>query len=116
MANYTPTTPTIAGIAPASNAAAAGDAVLNAKGTTLLRVNNASGGSINLTLAAQQTTRAADGTFPAMTLANQVIAVPAGASRLIGPINPAFNDGNGYVQMSWSATASVTWESYFPNA
>jgi hypothetical protein len=38
-----------------------------------------------------------------------VVAVPAGAERLIGPFEYArFKDANGLVQLAYSATASVT--------
>lgn len=115
MAALTKVTPALAGTAttPAS-AAAGGDSVANPRGNTILRVTNGGGSSINVTLAAQVTTRAADGTFPAMTLANQVIAVANGTTKLIGPIPPAFNDGNGNVQITYSAVTSVTIEAIDP--
>lgn len=115
MAALTKVSPTLAGTAttPAS-AAAGGDSVANPRGNTILRVTNGSGGSINVTLAAQVTARAADGTFPAMTLSNNVVAVAAGATKLIGPIPPAFNDGNGAVQITYSAVTSLTIEAIDP--
>lgn len=112
MATLTKTTPTLAGTVPSSNNAAAGDQVANPKGKTYLRVTNGSGSSINVTLTAQSTTRAADGTFPSMTLSNQVVAVANGTSKVIGPIPPAFVDGSGYTQIAYSATTSVTVEAW----
>lgn len=115
MPDITPVSPSISGVNPAPAAATAGDAIINQRGNALLRVNNGGGASINVTLAAgSNPVRPADGNFPAMTLTNQVVAVPAGASRLIGPIPPSFNDGNGKVQLAYSATASVTVEAYQP--
>ena len=46
-----------------------------------------------------------------IALSNLVVAVPAGAERMIGPFPPqAFNalDGSGLADVTWSATASVT--------
>lgn len=112
MAAITPVKPTIAGVANGSVAASAGgDTVTNPSGNVLVRVTNGSGASINLTIAAgANPTRPADGAFPAMTLGNQVVAVPAGATRIVGPIPPAFNDGNGNVALTYSAVTSVTVE------
>ena len=109
MAVITPVTASMAGVNPAPAAASGGgDSVNNARGNTFLRVNNGGGGSINVTIAAQIATRPADGTFPAMTLANNVVAVPAGQQRIIGPIPPAFNDSGGNAQITYSGVTSVT--------
>jgi len=108
MATYTPVTPAIAGTVMAPAAVAASDTFANPRGNAFLYVKNASGGSINVTLTAQQTARPADGPFPSMTLANNVVAVGAGVEKLIGPIPAAFNDGNGNVTVGYSATTSVT--------
>ena len=116
MATLTKVTPTLAGTAttPAS-AAAGGDQVANPRGNTTLRVVNGGGSSINVTLAAgANPTRASDGNFPAMTLAANVVAVAAGASKLIGPIPTAFNDSGGNVQIAYSAVTSVTVEAIDP--
>lgn len=116
MADITPVKPLITGIATGSAAASAGgDAVLNNRGNVILRVTNANGSSVNVTLAAQQTARGTDGNFPPMTLANAVIAVPNATSRLIGPIPPAFNDGNNKVQVTYSASSGVTIEAIDPS-
>ena len=113
MANVSPTTPVITGVAPISTTpAAGGDSFDNPRGDLMLRVANGSGASINVTLTAQQTTRPGDGQFPPATLANQVIAVAAGTTKVIGPIPPAFNDTNSRVAVATSAQASVTIESY----
>lgn len=116
MADITPVVPALAGTNPSGVAASGGgDAVLNPRGNVLIRVNNGGGSSINVTLAVgPNPTRPGDGTFPAMTLANQVVAVPNGQSRIIGPVPPAFNDGAGKVQVTYSAVTSVTVEAYQP--
>ncbi|MCZ7633434.1 MAG: hypothetical protein M5U20_08125 [Phycisphaerales bacterium] len=111
MADLTPVRPSIDGVNPGAVAASSGgDAIVNPRGKAILRVNNGGGSSINVTLAAQITSRPGDGTFPPQTVANKVVAVPAGASRVIGPIPPAFNDGNGKAQVTYSAVTSVTVE------
>lgn len=116
MATVNPVAPAVTGVNPSGVAAeSGGDAIPNPRGNVLIRVNNGGGGSINVTLAVgPNPTRPADGTFPAMTLTNQVIAVPAGQSRIIGPVPPAFNDGTGKVQVSYSSVTSVTVEAYQP--
>lgn len=110
MAALTVVTCAISGTNPAPvSAAGGGDSVVNPRGDVMLLVTNGAGAPINVTLAAgANPTRAADGTFPAMTLANQVIAVTNGQSRLIGPIPAAFNDANGLVQITYSSATSVT--------
>lgn len=111
MADLTVVTPAMSGVNPAPvSCSAGGDAVPNPRGRAVVRVANGSGGSINVTFAAVLTNRPADGQFPAMTLGNGVIAIPAGAARLIGPIPTAFNDGNGKVQITYSAVTSMTIE------
>lgn len=111
MAAITPVNPSIGGVQSDGTNASSSDSVPNPKGNVLLRVNNGSGASINVTIAAgANPTRPADGTFPAMTLANKVVAIATGHAMIIGPIPPAFNDANGNVQVSYSATTSVTVE------
>lgn len=110
MATLTPVTPSIAGVSLAGVAAnAGGDEVENASGDVMLFVSNGGGGSINVTLAAVQTARPASGAYPAMTLANQVVAVAGGAKTLIGPIPTAFNHATtGRVAITYSGVTSVT--------
>lgn len=117
MAVLVPFALTLTPAAAPSNVAASagGDSVPNPRGNVILRVANANASSINVTLAVGPTpTRPSDGTFPAMTLAANVVAVPSGQTRLIGPIPPAFNDGAGSVQIAYSLAASVTIEAYQP--
>ncbi|MFN7019900.1 MAG: hypothetical protein ACK4WH_01055 [Phycisphaerales bacterium] len=111
MADITPVAPAFAGVNPAPTAAnSGGDALVNPRGNAILVVANGGGGSINVTIAVGSgfTTRPADGTFPSQTVSNLVVAVPAGATRVIGPIPPAYNDGNGKAQISYSGVTSVT--------
>ncbi len=116
MAQVTPVHPSLGtGTLLTANAASAGgDSVANPRGDVMIEVINGSGSSINATIAAQVLTRAPDGSFPSMTLGNLVVAVAAGTSRLIGPIPPAFNDGNGNVQITWSATTTVSFNAIRP--
>jgi hypothetical protein len=109
MANYDPDKPGVAGAAPVSHAAAASDSFSNS-GRAMIRVNNASGSSVTLTLDDPNSA-----TLVAAVAFNPdaAIVIPNGQVRVAGPFPPArFNDVNGRVQMAWSATASVTWEAY----
>lgn len=117
MADITPVRPVLAGVNPAGVAASGGgDAIVNPKGNSIIRVNNGGGGSINVTVAVgANNVRQADGTFPAVTYANVVVAVPAGAARIIGPLPPCYNDGNNKVQLTYSGVTSVTVEAYDPS-
>lgn len=114
MANISPTTPLITGVVPTSSTptATTGDTFDNQRGDLMLRITNGSGSSINATLTAQQTTRPGDGVFPPSTISNNVVAIANGATKVIGPIPPAFNDVNGKVTLVCSAVSSVTVESY----
>lgn len=109
MAQITPVKPTLAGtLTGAVSAAGGGDSVANPRGNVFIQVVNGGGGSINVTLTPTITNRPADGVFPQMTLAANVVAVAAGASKVIGPIPTAFNDGNGNVPVTYSGVTSVT--------
>ncbi len=101
MATLTATTPAVGGTAFAPVAAAAGgDRFLNT-GNEQLYVKNAGGGSINVTVDAQS-----DG---GVAYTDPVIAVAAGAEKLIGRFDPRkFNDSSGYVNLSYSGVSSVT--------
>jgi hypothetical protein len=115
MAAITVLNPSITGTLAAPVAAAAGgDTVANPRGNVYVRVINGGGSSINVTVKAQVTARPADNTFPAGTLADQVVPVLNGTSRVIGPIPPAFVDGSGNVQLTYSAVTSVTVEAWNP--
>jgi len=114
MAQITPSVPTIAGVVPASFSptATTGDTIANPRNDLFLRVNNGSGGSINATVKAVQVNRPADATFPAQTVADQVVAVAAGAIKLIGPIPAAYVDTGGNTTLICSAVTTVTVEAF----
>lgn len=113
MASLTPQVATLSGVAPVQTAASAGgDSVKNSRGTLKVRFKNGSGASITVTATAQVTARPADPQFPAQTLGNQSIVVGAGAERVAGPFPLAFNDVNGNVMFTYSATTSLTIEAW----
>lgn len=89
------------GVAPTYNAVSASDTVPNSSGRTVLLVRNASAGSINVTLVGR-------GLMGDITVPNRVIAVPAGADRLISLDASLYNDTDGRVTVQFSAQASVT--------
>lgn len=87
---------------------AGGDYFANPVGDRFIHVKNAGGGSINVTVTAQDTDADISG-FGTLTKASQVIAVPAGEDRFVGPFPlRAFNDANGDVQLTYSGVTSVT--------
>lgn len=95
--------PTFSGVTLATAAAAAGgDQIVNPNGNVILYVKNAGGSSINVTIDAAATQGG-------LSLVDPVVAVAAGAERLIGPFDPRlFNDSSGYVSVAYSAVTSVT--------
>lgn len=109
MTNYAPDAPTLAPSAgPVMHAAAASDSFDN-NGDVMLLVRNASGSAVTVTIDAP----GAANPYPSGKQfdADVDVSVPATTGeRLIGPFPPArFNDSSGRVQLSWSATTSVTW-------
>lgn len=76
-------------------------------GSVLLEVANASGGSINVTV---QTAATVNG----LAVADQVVAVAAATTKIIGPFRPAIYDrasgdtDAGKVYVDFSAVTSVT--------
>lgn len=108
MANYDPDKPGVAGAAPVSHAAAAGDSFSN-NGKVMVRVANAGASPVTVTFDDPNSALAGATAFNP----DVGVTVPNGAQRIIGPFPPnRFNDSNGRVQMAWSATASMTWEAY----
>lgn len=84
-----------------TRAAAAADTLPN-PGDVLLFVKNASAASVNVTAVTP-------GNVAGQAIADLVVAVAAGATAVIGPLDPAaFNDADGKVAINYSATASVT--------
>ncbi|GIW81490.1 MAG: hypothetical protein KatS3mg105_3297 [Gemmatales bacterium] len=80
---------------------AGGDEFVN-NGRELLYIKNASGSSITLTV---QTPVTVDG----LAVSDRQITVGAGEEKIIGPFpKGTYNDGNGHVQLSYSAVTSVT--------
>lgn len=91
-----------------ASAGGSGDVVDNSDGKTFLLVANGSGGSINVTVTAQVSSlnTATHGT---LTVSSNVVAVAAGASKLIGPFpKQAFNNSSKQIAISYSSATSVT--------
>lgn len=102
MALRQPQTPTIAGVTPTYHPAAAGDQVPADDRTTIL-VRNASAGAVTATVVTPGVL--ATGPYPDLT-----VSVPAGGERLIGPFSRSiFGNADGAADITWSATASVTY-------
>jgi hypothetical protein len=84
------------------SASAGGDSFVN-DGQTLLRIKNAGGSPVTLTVVAQSFSNH-------KTKVNQTVTVPATTGDMIvGFFDPSrFNDQNGQVQLTYSAVTSVT--------
>lgn len=103
MANLTVQTITQAGVSPSLTAAAAGGDEFANGGRTYFHINNASAGSVTVTVdSVRPCDQGADH--------NLTVAVPASEQRLIGPFDPRrFNQaGTGRVAVTYSAVTSVT--------
>jgi len=72
-----------------------------------LHVKNGSGSSINVTINAVLTAIDVPGVGN-MAISDIVVAVAAGAEKLIGPFSPAYRDGDGTVTIDYSAITTVT--------
>ena len=108
MALLTPQAIVAAGIVPTYSAVNSEDTLkIDDTGRHFLHVKNGGGGSINVTLVARKTTARVPGAG-VVTISNNVVAVGNGAEKMIGPIEPAFADGDGIVTIQYSGTSSVT--------
>lgn len=96
------------GIVPSLSAAATGDTVADdGTGRTFVEVANGGGGSINVTIPAQQTSVVVPG-VGSLTVADIVVAVANGARKLIGPFSRAYINSSGNVTLNYSGVTSVT--------
>lgn len=102
MATVATQTVTSSGLtATANTASGGGDKV---RPGSILRVINGSGSSITLTMATPQLV---DGD---LAVADRTVSVGAGAAKYVHASNLYRNKADGYVDLSWSATTSVTFE------
>jgi hypothetical protein len=83
-----------------------GDKFINT-GKEFLQVVNDSGGSINVTISSYPTNP--QSTPPSgLTVGDQVVAVPAGQSKLIGPFPPSiYSDTSNYAHVVCSAVTDI---------
>lgn len=110
MADITVTDITMAGVTVTLGNAAASDTIpiANVDDRVFLLVTNGSGGSIDVTITRQETAIVVPGAG-AVTLTDRVIAVGAGASKVVGPFTRSDIDPETRkVELAWSATSSVT--------
>lgn len=97
-----------AGLTPAYASANDGDTVIQPTDQRLfLHVKNGGGGSINVTVAAVQTS-VDHPSGGRMTVDDMVVAVGAGAEAMIGPFPPAYVNSSGQVTFNYSGVTSVT--------
>jgi hypothetical protein len=103
MATLTVYTSDDAGTAVTFAAAAGGGDQMPNNGKTILMVTNGGGGSIDVTVTPQATV------FGGYSLANVVVAVAAGATKILGPYAPEyFNNSSGRAVITYSGVTSVT--------
>ena len=96
------------GLAPTLAAANNGDTVADdGSSRTFVEVSNGGGSSINVTVPAQQTSVNVPG-VGVLAVADQVVAVPNGGRRLIGPFSRAYINSSGNVTLNFSSVTSVT--------
>lgn len=108
MAVLTPTNLSSSGVAATlASAGGSGDSFTN-DGQTFLMVANANGSAIDVTIAAQTTSAVKPG-FEDVTYSNKTVNIANGATKIIGPFaTGTYNDTNGRVQVTYSASSGVT--------
>jgi hypothetical protein len=104
MANLSYKSPSLAGVDPAFTAAGASGDVVPTHPNGYLAVKNGDATSTNVTIATPGKSR-----FGIQDEPDLVIAVPAGATRMIGPMRSDLVDPDlGGVAVSYSKTTSLT--------
>lgn len=108
MATYSVQQVIPAGVAATYGAVASTDKFPeDGKQLTFLHVKNGSGGSINVTISKQVSTKTVPG-VGSLAVADIVVAVAAGAEKFIGPFPAAYVDSSGFVNVAYSAITTVT--------
>ncbi len=99
----------LGGLAPSYSAVALADTMkVNAQEERhFLHVKNGSGVSVNVTITAVKTSVNVKGVGD-LVVADKVIAVGAGADKMIGPFPEAYIETDGNVAIAYSAITSVT--------
>ena len=99
---------TISGVQPSYSAVNSEDTVVvNTAQRNFLHVKNGGGSPTNVTITAVKTSARVPG-VGVVSISDEVVAVPAGEERIIGPFTEAYMDVDGTVTIGYSATASVT--------
>jgi hypothetical protein len=109
MAALTVQTIAAAGVTPSYGSANGGGDTMadDGKENNFLHVKNGGGGSINVTIAAVNTSKEVPG-YGDLTVSNMVVAVGAGAEAMIGPFPRAYINSSGNVAITYSGVTSVT--------
>jgi hypothetical protein len=82
-----------------------GNQIANNSGNLLLVIHDADASNACTATVTAQTTSVKVSGFGTMTKANLTIALTAGQTKAVGPLQSApWNDGNGYVQVTYSGT------------
>lgn len=103
----TPTALTAAGATLSTTSANADGHTIPGDGDVILYVANGSGGSINVTIVTP-------GTQDGQAISDRVVAVGAGATKLIGPFPPRTytDEADGLVDVDFSSVSSVTVQAF----
>jgi hypothetical protein len=106
----TPVAAAAAGINPGMVAVDAvnGNSFPNQRQNQLVIISNSDGSPHTVTAVAQQTAVAGGPVFPPLTNPNIALAVPAGGTRILGPLPASFVDTAGNSQLTWSAATGMT--------
>lgn len=100
--DLTPQLPSATGIVPTFAAAPALGSQFRNSGRSILHVKNGGGVSIDVTIPTP-------GTVDGLALADQIVAVAAGAEKLISVRNrETYKQADGYTYVDYSAVTSVT--------
>lgn len=95
-------------------ASGSGDTAFNGGGNTMLLINNGSGASVTVTVT-KQVANVDDPQFGDLTKDDATCTVPPGETQPFGPFSPiSFNDSNGDINVSYSATTSVEIAAFKP--
>jgi hypothetical protein len=86
--------------------AAGGDIVTNGDGRTELVLRNTHTATQNVVISGNSRQRSADAQFPALTVPDITIVVPANGGIVhVGPFPAAYTDNNGNLNLSYSANS-----------
>jgi hypothetical protein len=93
-----------------ASAGVSGDVVTNSDGKTFLLIKNANGSSVTVTVTEQISgTTVEDPIYGTVSKANATVTIVTTGTGIIGPFKKqAFNNADNNIEITYSATASVS--------